>query len=226
MPYFDSHAYQLGGVFEWSSVMEGFVLASFYIGYTLSHLPAGVVADCYGAKWIMCAAIFVSSLTNVLTPLAIHHGDVFALTVLRIIMGAAQGPVYPAISALLSDWVPREERGTMGAFCFSGVTMGTIFATYSADHLVYEIHWVEAFLIFGCFGFICFLLFVSILVRFYRFFPTYVYSLKVLASKSIFISVHQFVLFFFYINRAAGIGKLISFYHISELLRVLVILLS
>lgn len=178
--------------------MEGFVLASFYIGYTLSHLPAGVVADCYGAKWIMCAAIFVSSLTNVLTPLAIHHGDVFALTVLRIIMGAAQGPVYPAISALLSDWVPREERGTMGAFCFSGVTMGTIFATYSADHLVYEIHWVEAFLIFGCFGFICFLLFVSILVRFYRFFPTYIRIFFKSISKQINLYMSSSVCFIFF----------------------------
>lgn len=153
------------GIFAWSSQTEAFIISSFYIGYTLSHLPAGVIADCYGAKCVLSLAIFISSLTNILMPLAIRYGEEIALVALRVIMGASQGSVYPALCALLSDWVPSEERATLGAICYSGVTMGTIFATYSSDYFVQAINWSRSLLLFGGVGFICFLVFVSILFK-------------------------------------------------------------
>lgn len=39
---------------------------------------------------------------------------------LRAVMGAANGSLYPAVSVLLSAWVPEKERGKLGVFVLGG----------------------------------------------------------------------------------------------------------
>lgn len=39
-------------------------------------------------------------------------------------MGALQGPIMPAFIQILSAWVPVAERGFLGGFAFSGMTVG------------------------------------------------------------------------------------------------------
>lgn len=39
---------------------------------------------------------------------------------LRAMMGLANGTLYPAVSVLLSAWVPEKERGKLAAFALGG----------------------------------------------------------------------------------------------------------
>ncbi|XP_049808930.1 sialin-like [Schistocerca nitens] len=63
------------GYFVWDKHKQGEILAAFYYGYTVGHLPGGVLADRFGGKLIFGIGIFLSSLLTVLTPASAWAGD-------------------------------------------------------------------------------------------------------------------------------------------------------
>lgn len=138
--------------------MQGFILGSFYIGYLITHLPGGILADKYGAKWVLGICMLISGLSTMCTPLAIAWAEEWGLIVIRIVMGGAQGPVFPALTALLSAWVPAKERATLGAFCYSGVTAGTVLSNICSGLMLHYYHWKVTFVVFGIVTLIWFLL--------------------------------------------------------------------
>lgn len=150
------------GEYEWSEQLQGIVLGSFYIGYLLTHLPGGVLADKYGAKWVLGLCVFISGLTTACSPIAIKMGEAVGLIIIRIVMGAAQGPLFPALTTLLSAWVPKKERATLGTLCYSGVTAGTVFSNLGSGYLLHHFHWSITLLFFGGITCIWFALFVSV----------------------------------------------------------------
>lgn len=44
---------------------------------------------------------------------------------LRAMMGAANGALYPAVSVLLSAWVPEKERGKLATFVLGGAQVSS-----------------------------------------------------------------------------------------------------
>lgn len=47
-------------------------------------------------------------------------GGIVALILLRALMGIANGSLFPALSVLLSAWVPEKERGKLATFVMAG----------------------------------------------------------------------------------------------------------
>lgn len=107
--------------FDWSQELQGMILSSFYIGYLITHVPGGLLAERIGGKYIIVGALFFSAISSLLTPVAVTFGGAPALIVLRIAMGLFQGGVFPAVSTILSSWVPTNERGFMGSLVFCGL---------------------------------------------------------------------------------------------------------
>ncbi|KAH8404816.1 hypothetical protein KR222_004526, partial [Zaprionus bogoriensis] len=161
-----SHGYQASytakRIYDWSELVQGVVLCSFYIGYLVAHLPGGVLADKYGAKWVLAVCLGLSGLCTICSPLAIKYGGDIGLIFIRIIMGAAQGPLFPAITALLSAWVPKKERGTLGAFTFSGVTAGTVLSNLGSGFMLYHFEWPVTLIVFGAVTLVWCILFVCL----------------------------------------------------------------
>lgn len=137
------------GEYKWSEQLQGNILGSFYLGYLLTHLPGGILADKYGAKWVLAICMLVSGLSTMCTPLAINWAKEYGLIVIRIIMGASQGPLFPALASLLSAWVPSKERATLGAFAYSGVTAGTVFSNIFSGLMLHSYHWSVTLIVFG-----------------------------------------------------------------------------
>lgn len=101
--------------------MQGVILGSFYIGYVIMHVPAALLAERIGAKYIIVASLFLTATFSLLTPIAVELAGAPALIVLRIFMGIFQGGVFPAVSTILSAWVPVKERGLLGSLVFNGL---------------------------------------------------------------------------------------------------------
>ncbi|XP_064549131.1 putative inorganic phosphate cotransporter [Drosophila montana] len=148
------------GTYEWSEQVQGLVLGSFYIGYLITHLPGGILADELGAKWVLGISLLVSALSTAFSPIAIQYGHEWGLMAIRIIMGAAQGPIFPALTTLLSHWVPAKERATLGTFCYSGVTAGTVISNICSGLMLYSFHWSVALYVFGGITILWFLFFI------------------------------------------------------------------
>ncbi|XP_030569765.1 putative inorganic phosphate cotransporter isoform X1 [Drosophila novamexicana] len=137
------------GTYEWSEQLQGLVLGSFYIGYLITHLPGGILADEFGAKWVLGISLLISGLATVFSPIALQYGHEWGLMAMRIIMGAAQGPIFPALTTLLSHWVPAKERATLGTFCYSGVTAGTVLSNFCSGLMLHSFHWSITLYVFG-----------------------------------------------------------------------------
>uniref|UniRef100_W8BDX8 Putative inorganic phosphate cotransporter n=1 Tax=Ceratitis capitata TaxID=7213 RepID=W8BDX8_CERCA len=138
-----------GGEYDWSQELQGYILGSFYIGYILGHVPAGLLSEKYGAKWVLVCGMSTATILTLLTPLCITLLGPYALIVLRTIMGFGAGFSYPSCSALLAHWVPLHERSLLGAFIMGGGQMGTVLSNSLSGALLRYAKWPWVFYTFG-----------------------------------------------------------------------------
>ncbi|MFI8793609.1 MFS transporter [Streptomyces sp. NPDC055105] len=91
-----------------SKSQYGLISSAFSIGYMVFAFMAGPLVDRYGARRILLAGVAIWSVVTAVTPVA---GSFIGLFVTRIILGAGEGPGFPAASRTVSRWLPQKERG-------------------------------------------------------------------------------------------------------------------
>ncbi|KAL4089088.1 hypothetical protein QTP88_024160 [Uroleucon formosanum] len=139
--------------FDWDEKVQGLVLSSFFWGYVITQMPGGMLADKYGGKATLGLGMLFSSIGTIITPVVARSYGPEALIVLRLIIGLAQGPLYPAMSRLLASWVPIEERGRLGSLVFAGAQVGNVASMQLGGFLMrYTNSWTSVFYAFGVFG--------------------------------------------------------------------------
>ncbi|XP_037805915.1 putative inorganic phosphate cotransporter [Lucilia sericata] len=148
-----------GGTFEWSEELQGLILSSFYIGYIVTHIPGGLLAEKFGGKWTLGLGILSTAFFTLITPVAITEGGSTALIIVRILMGLGEGTTFPALSVLLSQWVPIKERGKLGALVLGGGQVGTILGNSLSGVLLDAYDWPVVFYLFGGLGVVWFIFF-------------------------------------------------------------------
>uniref|UniRef100_A0A6B2ED52 Putative permease of the major facilitator superfamily protein n=1 Tax=Phlebotomus kandelakii TaxID=1109342 RepID=A0A6B2ED52_9DIPT len=150
-----------GGEFEWSEELQGLILSAFYWGYVVTHLPGGLLAEKFGGKWTLALGIFSTAIFTLVTPVTIEWGGSTALIVLRFLEGLGEGTTFPALSALLAQWIPLSERSKLGSLVFGGGLVGTIVGNSISGVLLHNIDgWGSVFYFFGGLGCLWFVLFV------------------------------------------------------------------
>ncbi|GAB0095292.1 putative inorganic phosphate cotransporter [Sergentomyia squamirostris] len=150
-----------GGEFEWSEELQGVILSAFYWGYVITHLPGGLLAEKFGGKYTLSLGIFSTAIFTLITPVTIEWGGSTALIVLRFLEGLGEGTTFPALSALLAQWIPLKERSKLGALVFGGGLVGTILGNSISGVLLHNIDgWHSVFYFFGGLGCLWFVLFV------------------------------------------------------------------
>ena len=106
--------------FDWSQELQGIILSAYFWGYFATNIPGGLLAQKFGGKYVLTASIFFPGILSILTPISVQYGGANALIAIRLLMGFFQGPMYPSLAALLSAWIPRNERGTVCSITYSG----------------------------------------------------------------------------------------------------------
>ncbi|GJQ72218.1 hypothetical protein Trydic_g3309 [Trypoxylus dichotomus] len=114
-----------GGILDWTNTEQHYVIGSFYIGYCIGHIPAGILCDHFGALAIL----------------------------LRIIMGLAQSVIFPAISVLYDKWVPTDKVWFWLAFAMAANAPGTVFGNLLPGAVI-QVYgsWPRAFNVWGIIG--------------------------------------------------------------------------
>ncbi|XP_049959424.1 sialin-like isoform X3 [Schistocerca serialis cubense] len=139
------------GEFIWDTQMQGEILAGFYYGYTLGHIPGGVLADRFGGKVVLLFSVLVSSLLAILTPLSAWAGY-YALFMNRFCQGLAQGGTIPAIQTTVCTWAPDHER-SLFSLIFLGMFIGNLVSMAVTGALCETvIGWPLSFYVFGGVG--------------------------------------------------------------------------
>lgn len=101
---------------------KGMLLSTFYYGYASSQVPGGWAAQRVGGRRVLLLSFVLWSLTCALVPL--DPNKVTLLVVARLLVGVAQGFIFPSIHTVLAQWVPPHERSRSISFTTSGMYLG------------------------------------------------------------------------------------------------------
>lgn len=159
----------------WSRQTQSLVVMAFYAGYMITHIPGGLLAERYGGKWVLGVAILTSAVLTLLTPAAVQSGGPYMLVGVRVLVGLCEGPCFPAVCALLAQWVPEQERGLLASCVLSGGEIGITVVQLVSGLVMAEQDWPVGFYLVGGGAVIWFLAFVSLPNIFYILF-IYVYN--------------------------------------------------
>jgi sugar phosphate permease len=135
----------------------GAILSAFFFSYALAQVPAGWLADRFGARTMLPLYIVLWSACTVLTGFATGFA---MLIVARLVFGIAQAGCYPTASSLLRRWTPPSSRGTASSIVsFGGRLGGAIAPILTAWLLKDYLGWRWVLMFYGASGLFVALLF-------------------------------------------------------------------
>lgn len=138
-----------------SPVAMGYVFSAFAWAYVAAQLPGGWLLDRFGSKRTYLCSILLWSVFTLLqgtVGLLTGAAAVGALVVLRMLVGAAEAPAFPANSRITSAWFPNHERGLAAAIFNAAQYAATAFFTPLMAWLVHEYGWRSVFYVMGATG--------------------------------------------------------------------------
>ncbi|CAL8997996.1 unnamed protein product [Prunus brigantina] len=101
---------------------KGTILSTFYYGYACSQVPGGWAAQKIGGRKVLLLSFVLWSSTCALIPL--DPNRVFVMVIARLLVGVAQGFIFPSIHTVLAQWVPPHERSRSVSLTTSGMYLG------------------------------------------------------------------------------------------------------
>ncbi len=127
-----------------TNLQVGMIFAAFQLSYGLSHVPMGLIVDRFGARrvvlvsglaWTVCAAA-----TGLATSLTV-------LLIMRVCLGIAESPVFPAGIKIVDSWFPNREKAMAVASYEVAVQVGFAGAPLVGALLLVEIGWRLMFIV-------------------------------------------------------------------------------
>jgi ACS family glucarate transporter-like MFS transporter len=139
----------------------GNVMAAFLVAYAVFEVPWGLLGDKLGARHLLTLiALGWSALTAAVALIALlPRGTAtepalaafWLLIALRFLFGAFQAGVFPAISRVVADWLPLEERATAQGFLWMACRLGGALAPFLMVGLISAFGGWEASLVLASF---------------------------------------------------------------------------
>ncbi|KAL1552240.1 putative anion transporter 5 [Salvia divinorum] len=106
---------------------KGVILSTFYYGYACSQVPGGWAAQRIGGRRVLLLSFVLWSLTCAFVPLDPNRVTLMVLA--RLLVGVAQGFIFPSIHTVLAQWVPPHERSRSVSLTTSGMYFGAALGT-------------------------------------------------------------------------------------------------
>jgi len=139
----------LSKLFHLDSSRIGLTLGAFNIGYAVMVFFGGLMADRWGSRWVMLYAALVWSLSIFATAFAAGFAALFTM---RLLLGLAEGPNFPAVNRVVADWLPKKERAVALANALVAVPIGLMVGGPVVSFLAVHFGWQRMFMILGGLG--------------------------------------------------------------------------
>ena len=129
----------------------GTLHASFFVIYALTQIPAGVLADRYGPRYVGSTGAVVLSLGAI----AFTASDSYIAAFLgRAVIGLGSSVVFVTILRFCANWYRTDEFGTMTGLTAGIAGLGAIFATTPLALAIEAVGWRPALSSLGAVGFL------------------------------------------------------------------------
>ena len=125
-------------------VAMGRVFSAFLLGYALCQVPAGMLADRFGARRVLAFAAF--SWVVALAAMAVVPAAA-ALPLLlgfRLILGIGEAPTFPAAAQAISRHIPPEARGRANGLVVAAIGLGSAIAPPLVGTVMVRFGWRAA----------------------------------------------------------------------------------
>jgi len=150
----------IGREYSLTAAQIGWIIGSFNLTYALLQIPGGVFGDKFGArKALMICAVTWGALTF-LTGFAPQlfaasaTGAIASLMIVRLLMGAAQAPLFPMVGVMVARWFPAGRWAVPNAVLNTALTLGQAAMGPLFTYLIVEFGWREAFYIVSPLAFV------------------------------------------------------------------------
>jgi sugar phosphate permease len=124
----------------------GTLLSAFFWGYVLTQIPGGAIAQRIGPRRVVGTALIVTGIAACLTGLI---ADLRALLFVRVMLGIAEGVIWPSFAILFIRWFPGEERGRAVSVAQFAMPISTIVMAPLAGWMIDIVHWQMMFVMQG-----------------------------------------------------------------------------
>ncbi|KAK4328714.1 hypothetical protein Pmani_000909 [Petrolisthes manimaculis] len=138
------------GDFNWDEKTQGLVLGACFYGYMANCFLGGRAAEYLGGRVVYGIGVVLPSFLTLFTSLCFSISKELFI-VLRVLEGLGQALMYPALSSMLTAWVPPRERDTFMAVLLSGSMLGTMLAMLVGGWLC-SCSGIFMFYLFSCLG--------------------------------------------------------------------------
>lgn len=122
----------------------GLIGSMYFWAYAATALPAGILADTWGARKTISAFVFLAGIGGFLFALA---PSMPWMALGRFIIGFGVGVVYVAAMRILSDWYRPDEMGTYSGLLLAIGNIGALISTIPLVFLMENTGWRNAFII-------------------------------------------------------------------------------
>lgn len=120
----------------------GFLASAFSVAYLAGTPASGLLVDRYGARRVLPAAVGAWSLVSAAHAVA---AGPWSLGALRMLLGAAESPSFPAAAQTLARALPPDRREAATGVLFTGSSIGAALAAALVPSLVAGWGWRAAF---------------------------------------------------------------------------------
>jgi sugar phosphate permease len=139
----------------------GWLFSGFFWSYALLQIPTGMILDRFGVTWINRVSTFFWSVMSAASAFANGFAVLFGV---RVLLGVAEAPGFPASSKATGYWFPRQERALATAIFDAAAKFSNVIGVPLVALAVVKLGWRWGF---GITAFLSFCYFVAFVI-FYR----------------------------------------------------------
>jgi MFS transporter, ACS family, D-galactonate transporter len=150
---------QLQLEFGLSEDQLGWLFSGFFWPYALLQIPTGIILDRFGVTLTNRLSTLFWSIAATATAFANGFGQMLAV---RVLLGVAEAPNFPANSKATGFWFPRNERALATAIFDAGAKFANVIGVPLVALTVVTFGWRWGFGITGLLSFLYFLAFLLV----------------------------------------------------------------
>jgi len=140
--------YQMMPQLGLTQMQLGWLESATLLGYTALQFPGGVLGQRLGARWmfvIIGLIAFAATLATPLAPLLLSGGALFAVLLgAQLLLGAAQGPIFPVSAGVFETWFPPERWPLVQGLQSMGLGLGNAATPFLVAWLMSAFSWHQA----------------------------------------------------------------------------------
>jgi len=141
-----------------SNLTMGKIFSAFILAYALFQVPGGWLADRYGPRAVLAAAVTWWSVFTALTASAAHvfpfslFPVAWSLVIVRFCLGLGEAAAWPNFNRTIANWIAPRDRAFASSLPLAGGGLGATLTAPCIAWLTVHYGWQRAFYVSGILG--------------------------------------------------------------------------